>query len=232
VKKPLWRAEFHRLGELLRKARENAGFTHFELSERSGIRKGALRHAEDGGHWSQALVEAIVGVLPPSPELATLVQIWDEFSIKGSIKKLSRSPEFRDRFPDLLREARENAGLSIRELARSAGIDAAYLSKMERKLVPPPKWTKIAAIASQLPLSELAKQAEASGKEKLKHSVLEQVGDVEKLIVSLPGATFDDQVWVSALQTRLRKCIMLVEASGDAAGHESTAVGKKSGRGR
>jgi transcriptional regulator with XRE-family HTH domain len=217
---------------LLRKARENAGLTHLELSERSGIRKGVLRHAEDGGHWSKDLVEGILRVLPPSSELATLVQVWDQFSIKGPLKKLSRSPEFRDRFPELLREARENADLSIRGLARLAGIDAAYLSKMERKLVPPPKWTKIAAIAGHLPLSELAKQAEASGKEKLKHSVLEQVGDVEKSIVSVPGATFADEVWVSALQTRLRKCIMLVEASADAAGHEFTASGKKRDRGR
>jgi transcriptional regulator with XRE-family HTH domain len=215
------------MGELLRKARKDAGLTHLELSERSGIRKGVLLRAENGGHWSKSSVEGILGVLPPSSELATLVRVWEQFSIKGSIKKLSRSPEFRDRFPDLLRKARENAGLSIRELARRAGIDAAYLSKMERKLVPAPKWPKIAAIAGHLPLSELAKQAEVSGKEKLKNSVLEQVGDVEKLIVSLPGAAFDDPVWVSAVQARLHKCMIIVKASEHASGSEFAFVGKE-----
>jgi transcriptional regulator with XRE-family HTH domain len=229
VSEPAWKAEFRSLGELLRTARENAGLTHLELSQHSGIRSRKLRLAESGNRreWSKLLVEGILGSLPPSPELASLAQRWRQYAVPRAIRKLSSSAKFPDRFPDLLREARENAGLSIRKLARLAGIDAAYLSKMERKQVPPPKWTKIAAIASHLPLSGLAKQAAVSGKEELKQSMLEQIGDIEKLIFSLPGATFGDQVWVSEIQARLRKCMMLITASEDAAANESTAVTKK-----
>ena len=42
------------------------------------------------------------------------------------------SADFRIRFPELLRRSRQDAHLSIRELARRAGIDPTHLSRMER----------------------------------------------------------------------------------------------------
>jgi transcriptional regulator with XRE-family HTH domain len=126
------------------------------------------------------------------------------------------SPEFIDRFADLLRKARQDAGLSIRELARRSGTDGTYLSRLERRLVPPPRWPTLAGIVAQVPLSELAKVVEKAGAGRLKYSVIEMADDLQKLIVSLPSASFRDRDWVSAVQTRLRKCMMLVKAAQDA----------------
>ena len=109
-------------------------------------------------------------------------------------------------FPALLCEAREQAGLSVRALARLVSMDATYLSRLERGFAPTPKWPKIAAIAAQLPHSDLAKHTEALGSTHLKQSVLELARDLENLLRSLPASTFEDKTWISAVQNRLRKC--------------------------
>ncbi len=115
------------------------------------------------------------------------------------------------RFPSLLRRARTDAGLSTRELARRAKIDPTYLSRVERSLSPPPTWTKIAAIAAQVPLSELAKVVNQLGGGWLRHSVLQTTTDLEQTIASLPSGTFEDSQWRSSMQARLERCLMLVE---------------------
>jgi transcriptional regulator with XRE-family HTH domain len=116
-----------------------------------------------------------------------------------------------DRLPDLLRIGREDAGISRRELARRAGLDPMYVSRLERGLVRVADWRKISAIAAQIPLSELAKLTRVSGAGKLKHSALALAGDLEKLLASLPETDLEDEEWVSALQTRLLKCMMVAK---------------------
>jgi len=146
----------------------------------------------------------------------TLQLILEE---KQASETLAESPEFIDRFPDLLRKARQEAGFSIRELARRSGTDATYLSRLERRLVPPPTWPTMAGIVAQLPLSHLAKVVERSGAGRLKYAVLEMANDLQKLIVSVPTTIFRDRDWVSVLQTRLQKCMMLVKAAQDVGRH-------------
>ena len=118
---------------------------------------------------------------------------------------------FLDRFPTLLRWARTDAGLSTRELARRAKIDPTYLSRVERSLSPPPTWTKIAAIAAQVPLSELAKIVNQLGGGWLRQSVLQSAIDLEQTISSLPSGAFEDSQWRSSMHARLERCLMLVE---------------------
>jgi transcriptional regulator with XRE-family HTH domain len=117
-----------------------------------------------------------------------------------------------DGFAKLLHLAREEAGLSVRELARRSGMDPTYLSRLERGLNPAPTWPKIAAIATQVPLSELARMMERLGAGKLKHSVLQLANDLERVIVSLPPSTFQDQDWASAMQVCLEKCMTVMQA--------------------
>jgi transcriptional regulator with XRE-family HTH domain len=119
---------------------------------------------------------------------------------------------FLDRLPTLLRWARSDAGLSTRELARRAGIDATYLSRVERSVSPPPTWPRIAAIAAQVPLSELAKLVEQLGSGLLRNSVLQTAIDLEQTISSLPPGTSEDPQWRSAMQARLERCLILVGA--------------------
>jgi len=129
---------------------------------------------------------------------------------------LVQSPEFVERFPYLLRKAREDAGLSIRALGRRVAIDPTFISRLERKLAPPPTWPTMAAIVAALPASELAQVVERSGGPRLRHSVLQMTNDLQKLIVSLPATTFSDNAWVDTVETQLRKCLMLIRASRDA----------------
>jgi hypothetical protein len=129
---------------------------------------------------------------------------------------LVQSPDFVDRFPYLLRKGREDAGLSIRALARRAAVDATFISRLERKLAPPPTWPTMASIVAALPGSELAQVVERSGGARLRHSVLQMTNDLQKLIVSLPATTFSDNAWVNTVENQLRKCLMLVKASQDA----------------
>ena len=68
-------------------------------------------------------------------------------------------------------------------------------------------WRKISAVAAQIPLSELAKLTRVSCAGKLKHSALALAGYLEKLLASLPPTDFEDEEWVSALQTRLQRCV-------------------------
>ena len=150
--------------------------------------------------------------LPPVARQAP-TQILEEVR---RTRKLAESPQFIEQFPDLLRRAREDAGLKVRALGRRAGIDAGYVSKLEHGVAPPPTWPVMANLATALPNSELAQVVERYGAGKLRHSVLQMIADLQKLIVSLPATTFSDDTWVAMVETHLRKCLTLVRASKDA----------------
>ena len=60
------------------------------------------------------------------------------------------------RFGPLLRSMRERRDLSLRELARRAGISSTYLSVIERNQAPPPSNAKIERIAMELELDPTA----------------------------------------------------------------------------
>ena len=53
-------------------------------------------------------------------------------------------------FGQRVRQSRRKAGLGLRELARRAGLSAAYLSKIERGLVPTPSQDKVDSLADAL----------------------------------------------------------------------------------
>lgn len=128
-------------------------------------------------------------------------------------QELAHSPEFIERFPYLLRKGREEAGLSIRALARRVGTDPTYLSRLERKLAPPPAFPTLFNIVAALPGSELARVVEHTGAGRFRHSVLQMIGDLQKLIVSVPATIFSDKAWVGMVEAQLQKCLMLVRAS-------------------
>lgn len=62
-------------------------------------------------------------------------------------------------FAELLRAARERAGLTQRELAAQVGIDDSYISRVERRNSPPPIREKVVAILDALAISDKAERA-------------------------------------------------------------------------
>jgi transcriptional regulator with XRE-family HTH domain len=207
-KSAISKREFRRLGKALRSAREDVGLTHLELANLSGVSARCLQNVElaDGKTPSASRIARIVQSFPPSSQLGAFQKKYKGPSEEGSSRPLG----LMDRLPDLLRIAREDAGISMRELARNSGVDAMYISRLEGGLVPAADWRKIASIAAQLPLSELAKLTRVSCAKTLKHSALTLASDLEKLLASLPPTTFEDGEWVSALRARLQKCSMVV----------------------
>jgi transcriptional regulator with XRE-family HTH domain len=189
---------------LVRQARKKEKFTPDEMSTLSGVTVAELRNVELGRRTASAsMIAKIVHTLPVSPELGVYQRRYP--------RAIEKSAEVMDRIPGLLRTAREDAGLSRRELARRSGVDAMYVSRLERGLVPAADWRRISAIAAQVPLSELAKLTTVSGAGMLKHSALASAGDLEKLLVSLPSSTFKDKEWGAAVRARLKKCIETLE---------------------
>lgn len=63
------------------------------------------------------------------------------------------------RFGDLVREHRRQVGMTLRAFAADAGLDPAYVSRIERGVIPPPQdEAKVALIARTLGLSEGSQQ--------------------------------------------------------------------------
>jgi transcriptional regulator with XRE-family HTH domain len=88
-------------------------------------------------------------------------------------------------FGHVLRQTRETGEISLRGLAKDSGIDAAYLSRVERELNPPPKIEVINLIAQSLCHMQ---QLDTSDCEKLKRTLLEsseQLTDHSDLIRDL-----------------------------------------------
>ncbi len=201
----LSKGEFRYFGKLVRKARQKANLTQKKLSRLSGVKSVDLQrvevaHGEPPSEWMAA---SIVHSLPASSQLKTFLRLYQ--------RPIEQLPGVMDRLPDLLRIGREDAGISRRQLARCAGLDAMYVSRLERGLVRVADRRKVAAIAAQLPLSELAKLTKVSCRGTLKHSALSLASDLEKLLASLPETDFEDGEWVSALQTRLQKCAVMLK---------------------
>ena len=88
-------------------------------------------------------------------------------------------------FGKILREIREDGNISLRGLAKETGLDAAYLSRVERELNPAPKAEVIQKIAQTLCNIQQLDTAEC---EKLKRTLLkssEQLADHSDLIRDL-----------------------------------------------
>lgn len=88
-------------------------------------------------------------------------------------------------FGKTLREIREDGNISLRGLAKETGLDAAYLSRVERELNPAPKAEVIQKIAQTLCNIQQLDTAEC---EKLKRTLLkssEQLADHSDLIRDL-----------------------------------------------
>ena len=88
-------------------------------------------------------------------------------------------------FGKILREIREDGNISLRGLAKETGLDAAYLSRVERELNPAPKAEVIQKIAQILCNIQQLDTAEC---EKLKRTLLkssEQLADHSDLIRDL-----------------------------------------------
>ncbi len=101
----------------------------------------------------------------------------------------------------------------MRGLARRSGMDATYLSRVERGLVPPPTWPKIAALVRHLQGSELARLVEVWGARWMKDAVVQGTIDLQTLLLALPKAAFRDRDWVTKVKGGLEECMMLVNIS-------------------
>jgi transcriptional regulator with XRE-family HTH domain len=95
------------------------------------------------------------------------------------VTKITPDPE--PRFGELVKLYRLRAGLTQRQLARHAGLDFTYLSKIERSRVPPPTRDMVEAVAkaSNLSAAELEGFVAAAGKLAV---------DLEQLIIREPEA--------------------------------------------
>jgi transcriptional regulator with XRE-family HTH domain len=121
---------------------------------------------------------------------------------------------FNARFPELLRRARQEAGLSIRQLAERSAIDATHLSRLERGLVPPPTSPTMSAIARELPTSALAIELEKWGGKSLRGAVRDSANRTLQLLLSLPQENLEDRTWSAEVLKSLESCIAVL-GSGD-----------------
>ena len=97
----------------------------------------------------------------------------------------STEVNMKNKFGSALRKTREKGNISLRSLAKEAGLDAAYLSRVERELNPAPKAEVIQKIAQTLCNIQQLDTAEC---EKLKRTLLEsseQLADHSDLIRDL-----------------------------------------------
>jgi len=115
------------------------------------------------------------------------------------------------RFGSLLRKAREDAGLTLRELARRAGIDPTHLSRLERGLVGPPPWPKMAGIIRHLPLSPLARSVNEWGGNVARSAALNAANQTLTLLLAVPATDFEDHAWCESVKDTLDSCIGIVE---------------------
>lgn len=75
--------------------------------------------------------------------------------------RVKNAKDFKVAFGTYVRQAREAKGMSSRRLASEAGLDPAYLSKIERGEFAPPGEEKIIALAQKLDINEDELLAEA-----------------------------------------------------------------------
>jgi transcriptional regulator with XRE-family HTH domain len=158
----------------------------------------------------------------PSTDLARIVEKCSTGAVKPTAVE---TLDFKVRFPKLLRESRTKTGITIRALARRSGIDATYLSRMERGLVPPPTAAKLGAIVSQLPSSELSRVVGDRENEKIKLALTESTEVLLRLIgEALPMAALADRAWLDSIKRRLKLCVAVIEVSEQKAGSSKSGT--------
>lgn len=196
--------------ELLREALRESGLTMHKLAQRSGFSEANLRRKLKDGGLTWPKITLIARQLP-STDLARMVEKCSTGAVGPAAVE---TPDFKLRFPKLLRESRTKTGITIRALARRSGIDATYLSRMERGLVPPPAAAKLGAIVSQLPSSDLSKAVGDRENEKIKLALTESTEALVKLIgEALPMAVLADRAWLESIKRRLMLCVAVIEVS-------------------
>jgi transcriptional regulator with XRE-family HTH domain len=115
------------------------------------------------------------------------------------------------RFGDLLRNARQSSGLTMRELARRLDMDATHLSRIERGLVGPPKWPKIAGLIRHLPSSPLARALEKSGNKMARSAAQQAANQTLTVLLAVPDRDFRDREWCAAMKDILDTCVGIIE---------------------
>jgi len=115
-------------------------------------------------------------------------------------------PVSKIRFGEVIHLARDDAGLSLRELASKAGIDFTRLSKIEHGRRPAPELSKIRALADLLHLN-MADLLVAAGTSR---EVMEHLLWSEKL--KLRGTTHDPCSYLPATSPLVSKNTFLVKA--------------------
>jgi transcriptional regulator with XRE-family HTH domain len=124
---------------------------------------------------------------------------------------ISKNSDLNRRFGVLLRNARQDSGLTMRELARRLGMDATHLSRMERGLVGPPRWPKIAGLIRHLPSSPLARALEKSGNKMARGAAQQAVNETLTLLLAVPARDFKDREWCASMKDILDSCVGIIE---------------------
>lgn len=213
AKPVLSKADTQQFCELFRKARQDAGLSHLQLSATSGVSVQYLQQVEEGkARLSLARMRRILTSLPRSRDSAKLQDLYGKAAARRvkSNPELKITPDTVIAISDLIRRAREDAGLSLRQLARGARVDPMALSRMERGLVRRTDWTKVAAIAAQVPLSQLAEKAKTSGARQVRHASLKTASDLEQTLNSFPEEVRKNEEWVRAISKCLQGCMRAV----------------------
>lgn len=210
------RASRRHFGGLLQAAREASGLDKGELARRAGVPIKYIQALEKGhGRLERCRIIDIGQAITAPSEFTKAIAEWKENQpFPAVIVDPECGRQFFLRAKELVREARRQNGLSVRELGRRSGLDPTYLSRLERGQVKAPSLRNIAVIASQLPDSELARRVRAvDAAEELKDSALKLERDLEKLLISVPLQAFADPAWVATMKNRLGKCLRIIGAS-------------------
>jgi transcriptional regulator with XRE-family HTH domain len=124
-----------RFGRRIRKLRKNAGLTLRDLASRIEVDFSYISKLENGQ------------LPPPSESVITRLAVAFNADKDELIQLSGRVPadiaemlkgRARREFGSKLKKLRKKAGLTQREVAERAGIDATYLSKIENGVMPPP----------------------------------------------------------------------------------------------
>jgi transcriptional regulator with XRE-family HTH domain len=196
-----------RFPELLHEAMQDSGVTLQTLAERVSLPEKDLRRRIEAGKVPWLKIALIARQMPGSVLSKSVAQLSGR-----KMKKIVEASEFKLRFPKLLREARANSEMTLRELARRSAIDATYLSRLERGLVPPPSVAKVAAIVRELPGTEFAHLFSIREDEKLKMALLNSTTELLELLGVAVPRTFEAS-WLSEIKHRLQKGVMMIEVS-------------------
>lgn len=128
---------------------------------------------------------------------------------------------------ELLRKGREEAGLGVRELARMAGVDPAYISRIESGKTVPRDWIKVANMVKHMPSSELAQRVAERGV--LKSAVLEGQREVLMMTLYLPPSVYEDEPWLKMMVHLTQQTLAILELKARPSRKLETSKPRKSG---